>query len=179
MGLEQILFGRRYVRKQRARDQLRVRYANEHLGRAIVFAALRVPDVRRRRTARVQQASKYTWPERVGQLCNACSDQSYSFFVMDKTRNFFLLQVFSLPIVASGISIVNWGGRYFFIWLWLFVVAVSLATVTIFPVFIAPLMDKYTPLRAGPLKTKIEKLAETVGFPLLTVYIVEGNERVS
>lgn len=45
---------------------------------------------------------------------------------------------------------------------------------TIYPEFIAPLFDKYTPLSEGPLKTKIEELAKQVNFPLFKIYVVEG-----
>lgn len=45
---------------------------------------------------------------------------------------------------------------------------------TIYPEFIAPLFDKYTPLSEEPLKTKIEELAKQVNFPLFKIYVVEG-----
>jgi len=86
-----------------------------------------------------------------------------------------LVQVIALPITAAAISIVKWGGRFFFIWLWVFAVVTSLFIMTIYPEFIAPLFDKYTPLSDGPLKSKIEELAKQVNFPLFKIYIVEGK----
>lgn len=44
----------------------------------------------------------------------------------------------------------------------------------IYPEFIAPLFDKYTPLPDSGLKTKIEELAQSVSFPLTKLYVVEG-----
>jgi len=44
----------------------------------------------------------------------------------------------------------------------------------IYPEFIAPLFDKYTPLPESELKTKIEALANKVEFPLKKLYVVEG-----
>lgn len=98
-----------------------------------------------------------------------------NFFIKDKIKNFLLVQVIALPITAAAISIVKWGGRFFFIWLWVFAVVTSLFIMTIYPEFIAPLFDKYTPLPDGPLKTKIEELAKQVNFPLFKIYIVEGK----
>lgn len=46
---------------------------------------------------------------------------------------------------------------------------------TIYPEFIAPLFDKYTPLPASALKTKIEELASKVEFPLTKLYVVHGR----
>lgn len=46
---------------------------------------------------------------------------------------------------------------------------------TVYPEFIAPLFDKYTPLPASSLKTKIEALASKVDFPLRKIYVVHGK----
>lgn len=81
----------------------------------------------------------------------------------------------TIPLTAASISIVKWGGRYFFIWLWIFCVITSILFMTIYPEFIAPLFDKYTLLPDGTLKTKIENLARQVNFPLFKIYIVEGK----
>jgi len=86
-----------------------------------------------------------------------------------------LVQVISLPITAAAITIVKWGGHYFFIWLWIFAVVTSLFIMTVYPEFIAPMFDKYTPLPDGVLKSKIEELAKKVKFPLYKIYIVEGK----
>lgn len=48
---------------------------------------------------------------------------------------------------------------------------------TLYPLIIAPLFDKYTPLVDGPLKARIEKLASRISFPLTKLYVVEGSKR--
>ena len=45
----------------------------------------------------------------------------------------------------------------------------------VYPEFIAPLFDKYSPLPEGVLKTKIEELAASLDYPLKKLYVVEGN----
>ncbi|CAH1715871.1 CAAX prenyl protease 1 homolog [Aphis gossypii] len=103
--------------------------------------------------------------------------QTFNFFIKDKIKNFLLVQVISLPITAAAITIVKWGGHYFFIWLWIFAVVTSLFIMTVYPEFIAPMFDKYTPLPDGVLKSRIEELAKKVKFPLYKIYIVEGSKR--
>jgi len=49
----------------------------------------------------------------------------------------------------------------------------------IYPEFIAPLFDKYSPLKEGELKEKIEKLAGSLEFPLKKLYVVDGSKRSS
>lgn len=48
---------------------------------------------------------------------------------------------------------------------------------TIYPLLIAPLFDKYTPLQEGPLRTRIEALAGRIKFPLTKLFVVEGSKR--
>jgi len=50
---------------------------------------------------------------------------------------------------------------------------------TVYPDFIAPLFDKYTPMPEGDLRTAIEDLAASVEFPLYKLFVVEGSKRSS
>ena len=86
-------------------------------------------------------------------------------------------QVITFPLVAAVIKIVYWGGDYFFVYLWAFVVGFTLFMMIIYPEFIAPLFDKYTPLPEGELRTQIEELAASIEFPLYKLFVVEGSKR--
>jgi STE24 endopeptidase len=79
--------------------------------------------------------------------------------------------------VAGIIWIVQIGGEYFFVWLWLFVGVISLLLITFYPVYIAPLFDKFRPLEEGELKKSIEELAASLTFPLGQLFVVEGSKR--
>lgn len=103
--------------------------------------------------------------------------QTAMFFVKDQIKGFAVSQVISVPLAAAIIFIVQWGGDYFFIYLWGFTGVVSLLLLTIYPIFIAPLFDKYRPLDDGPLKKSIEDLAASLKFPLTKLYVVEGSKR--
>jgi len=82
-----------------------------------------------------------------------------------------------MPILSLLIYIIRIGGDYFFIYAWLFTTVITLVLITIYADFIAPLFDKYTPLQEGDLRTQIENLAKSVGFPLYKLYVVEGSKR--
>ncbi|KAK2715377.1 hypothetical protein QYM36_010105, partial [Artemia franciscana] len=105
--------------------------------------------------------------------------QTYGFYFKDKLKKFLVSEAISLPIVASVVWIVKNGGNFFFVYLWGFVTLVILALMTIYPDYIAPLFDKYTPLPDGDLKAKIESLAASIDFPLYKLYVVEGSKRSS
>lgn len=103
--------------------------------------------------------------------------QTPIFFIKDQLKGFVLGQLISIPISCAVIFIVQRGGDYFFVWLWLFTGFVTLALMTLYPVFIAPLFDKYNPLEVGTLRTSIEELAAKLKFPLAQLYVVEGSKR--
>lgn len=103
--------------------------------------------------------------------------QTPGFFVKDTLKAYFLMQFLIVLLTSPIIYIVKAGGDYFFIYLWLFAVFFTLFFMTIYPEVIAPIFDKYTPLEEGELRTKIEDLAASVGFPLKKIYVVEGSKR--
>ncbi|XP_058822873.1 CAAX prenyl protease 1 homolog [Topomyia yanbarensis] len=103
--------------------------------------------------------------------------QTPGFFVKDQIKSFLVGQVLTVPIVSAIVYIVQIGGDYFFIWLWVFMGIVSLILITVYPVYIAPLFDKFRPLEDGKLKSSIENLAASVKFPLGKLFVVEGSKR--
>ncbi|XP_043280409.1 CAAX prenyl protease 1 homolog [Venturia canescens] len=105
--------------------------------------------------------------------------QSPGFFAKDQVKKFIVMQVVTFPILCGIIWIVKNSGDNFFIYVWLFSVVISLFMIVLYPEVIAPLFDKYSPLSEGELKTAIEALAASVGFPLYKLYIVEGSKRSS
>jgi STE24 endopeptidase len=105
--------------------------------------------------------------------------QTVPFFVKDQIKKFFVSQIIMLPLVAAIIKIIYWGGDYFFIYLWGFVLIFTVFMMVVYPEFIAPLFDKYTPLPEGDLRGKIEELASSIDFPLYKLFVVEGSKRSS
>lgn len=105
--------------------------------------------------------------------------QTAVFFAKDRVKKFFLMQAVVLPISCGIVQIIKMGGDYFFIYLWFFTLIVSVLISFIYSDYIAPLLDKFTPLPDGNLKTKIEELAASINFPLKKLLVVEGSKRSS
>merc|ERR1712203_395928 len=101
------------------------------------------------------------------------------FYTKDQIKKFLIAQAITFPLLAAVIKIVYWGGDFFFVYLWAFVVGFTLFMMIIYPEFIAPLFDKYTPLPEGELRTEIEQLAASIDSPLYKLFVVEGSKRSS
>ncbi|KAK4487812.1 hypothetical protein RD792_005492, partial [Penstemon davidsonii] len=105
--------------------------------------------------------------------------QTIWLFFWDMIKGIALSIVIGPPIVAAIIVIVQKGGPYLAIYLWAFMLVLSLVMMTIYPVLIAPLFNKFTPLAEGDLRVKIEKLASSLNFPLKKLFVVDGSTRSS
>lgn len=103
--------------------------------------------------------------------------QTLGLFLSDTLKQLLLGAVFIPPIVAVVTYILQVSGPLLPLYLWAFVLVLSLFIMTIYPVFIAPLFNKFEPLPEGPLRQKIEALAGGLRFPLRKLYKVDGSRR--
>ena len=100
-------------------------------------------------------------------------------FWTDAVKGFFIGNIISIPLNLAIVKLVRWGGSLFYFYVWLLMVAFSMLMLTIYPNFIMPLFNKYTPLEDSSLKAKINNLAESLKFPLTRIYEVDGSRRSS
>jgi len=105
--------------------------------------------------------------------------QTYSLFFSDKAKSLALSCVIGGPFVALLLKIIKMGGEYFYIYVWGFMFVFSVFMMTIVPVFIMPLFNKYEPLPDGDLKTKIYELADRLKYPLKKLFVMDGSKRSS
>ncbi|XP_043715103.1 CAAX prenyl protease 1 homolog isoform X1 [Telopea speciosissima] len=105
--------------------------------------------------------------------------QTVWLFFRDMFKGICLSIILGPPIVAAIIVIVQKGGPYLAIYLWGFMFVLSIVMMTLYPILIAPLFNKFTPLPDGELREKIENLASSLMFPLKKLFVVDGSTRSS
>ncbi|XP_010933964.1 CAAX prenyl protease 1 homolog isoform X1 [Elaeis guineensis] len=105
--------------------------------------------------------------------------QTIWLFFRDMFKAICLYILLGPPIVAAIIVIVQKGGPYLAIYLWAFMFVLSIVMMTLYPILIAPLFNKFTPLPEGELREKIENLAASLKFPLKKLFVVDGSTRSS
>ncbi|CED83190.1 Metalloprotease [Phaffia rhodozyma] len=104
---------------------------------------------------------------------------TYTLFFTDLLKSQILTAAIGLPLLAGFLKIVDWAGDGFVKWLMIFLIIVQLFLATIFPTFIQPLFNKFTPLPEGPIREKVEALAHKLKFPLTHLYEIDGSKRSS
>lgn len=105
--------------------------------------------------------------------------QTMKIFFMDIVKSMVLTFLLGSPILALFLRIVRWGGDMFYIYVSVFLFVVQLIMVAIYPTLIQPCFNKVKPLEESELKTKIEELADSVSFPLKSIYEMDGSTRSS
>jgi STE24 endopeptidase len=85
--------------------------------------------------------------------------------------------IIGFPVLAVVVYVVRSGGPHFYFYVWAFLCIASIILMTIYPTLIAPLFNKYTPLKDGELFDRIAELAKKVDFPLTKIFVVDGSRR--
>ncbi len=70
-------------------------------------------------------------------------------------------------------------GEYWWLYAWFGWVVFNLFVLAIFPTWIAPLFNKFTPLEDASLKTRIEQLLNKCGFKTSGLFVMDGSRRSS
>lgn len=100
-------------------------------------------------------------------------------WVTDMIKSLALSHVLGGPILYGFLKIFEKFQTNFLWYICLFIFGVQILAMTLVPVYIMPLFNKFTPLEDGELKTSIENLAKSVGFPLDQIFVIDGSKRSS
>ncbi|KPA73557.1 putative mitochondrial CAAX prenyl protease 1, putative,metallo-peptidase, Clan M-, Family M48 [Leptomonas pyrrhocoris] len=100
-------------------------------------------------------------------------------FVKDIIKSFLLRIILLYPVQTALIQfVVRQFGERFPIYFFGGMTVLMFTFMVIYPNFIMPLFNKFTPIdKESPLKKKIETLCATVHFPLKKVFVVDGSRR--
>jgi STE24 endopeptidase len=68
-------------------------------------------------------------------------------------------------------------GENWWLYVWLAWMTFNLLMLAVYPNFIAPLFNKFTPLEDAPLKTRVESLLSACGFAAQGLFVMDGSRR--
>ena len=100
-------------------------------------------------------------------------------FIRDALLQAALAIVLGLPLLMAILWIMHRAGSLWWLYAWLVWVGFNLLVLAIYPVFIAPLFNKFTPLVDDALRQQIETLLSHSGFAARGLYVMDGSRRSS
>lgn len=98
-------------------------------------------------------------------------------FVTDMFKGALLSVVLGAPIIYAILAIMERLGNNWWLYAFLFLTAVQLLLVFIYPTFIAPLFNKFSPLEEGEVKNKIMDLLKRCGFKSSGLFVMDASKR--
>lgn len=98
-------------------------------------------------------------------------------FILDKIKGWFMMAFIGGIILALIIWFYQSTGSYFWLYAWALVAVFTLFMNMFYSKLIVPLFNKQTPLEAGSLRDKISEYANTVGFKLNKIFVIDGSKR--
>jgi len=98
-------------------------------------------------------------------------------FILDKIKGLLMMVVLGGGIIAAIIWFYEETQHLFWLYAWAIVTAFTVFMNMFYAKLIVPMFNKQTPLEKGSLRDKISDYAQTVGFNLDKIFIIDGSKR--
>ncbi|HET7526459.1 MAG TPA: M48 family metallopeptidase [Burkholderiaceae bacterium] len=98
-------------------------------------------------------------------------------FVIDLLKSMLVAVVLGLPLAALVLWIMGSTGGWWWLWAWAAWTAFNLLILVIYPTLIAPLFNKFEPLRDAALAARVQTLMQRCGFAAKGLFVMDGSRR--
>jgi STE24 endopeptidase len=82
-----------------------------------------------------------------------------------------------LPIAALVLWLMGAAGTLWWLWAWTAWMGFNLLLLVVYPMFIAPLFNKFQPLQDETLKARVTELMRRCGFAAKGLFVMDGSKR--
>ncbi len=100
-------------------------------------------------------------------------------YLLDAAKGLLLGAVLGLPLLFGVLWLMERMGANWWLYVWGVWVTFNLLLLFIYPSFIAPLFNKFTPLQDETLKARIVTLLQKCGFTAQGLFVMDGSKRSS
>lgn len=104
---------------------------------------------------------------------------SLALFFTDLLKQTLLGLAIGGPVILAVLWLMQAMGAYWWFYVWLFWSGFNLLILFIYPTWIAPLFNKFSPLEDAALRTRIEALLARCGFRSNGLFVMDGSRRSS
>ena len=98
-------------------------------------------------------------------------------WLADLLKSTLLGAVIGLPIAALILWLMGAAGPLWWLWAWGTWMGFNLLLMVVFPLFIAPLFNKFQPLEDESLKARVTALMQRCGFAAKGLFVMDGSRR--
>ncbi len=98
-------------------------------------------------------------------------------FVTDTAKSALLSVAIGGPLLWCVLWLMRSMGANWWLWTWGVLIAFNLAAMVIYPLFIAPLFNKFEPLQDESLAARVNALLARCGFRSKGLFVMDGSRR--
>lgn len=98
-------------------------------------------------------------------------------YFRDAIKSLLLGAALGLPLLFAVLWLMAGMGENWWLYVWIVWVIFNLMVMFIYPTFIAPLFNRFTPLEDGATKSRIENLLTRCGFTASGLFVMDGSKR--
>lgn len=98
-------------------------------------------------------------------------------FFSDMVKHGLVGLALGAPILFAALWLMQGAGDYWWFYLWVIWSVFNIVMLAVYPTFIAPLFNKFTPLADISLKQRIENLLTKCGFKSQGLFVMDGSTR--
>ncbi|MCO6431943.1 MAG: M48 family metallopeptidase [Deltaproteobacteria bacterium] len=98
---------------------------------------------------------------------------------VDLLKGLLLQVIIMAPLLWALFWFIDTSGGLWWLYAFVMIAVVQLTLQYIFPVLIAPLFNKFTPLPDGGLKDKILTLSDRLSFNVSGIFVMDGSKRTA
>jgi len=102
---------------------------------------------------------------------------TFALYLKDALKGLLLGAILGLPLLFSVLWLMGRMGEYWWLYVWGVWVTFNLLILFIYPAFIAPLFNKFTPLQDEAMKVRIGALLGKCGFTAQGLFVMDGSKR--
>jgi STE24 endopeptidase len=100
-------------------------------------------------------------------------------FVADLVKQTLVGLALGVPLVFCVLWLMAQMGDLWWLYVWITWIGFNLLMLLVYPTFIAPLFNKFSPLEDAAMKERIERLLAKCGFRSKGLFVMDGSKRSS
>jgi STE24 endopeptidase len=98
-------------------------------------------------------------------------------FVTDRVLGVVLLLVLGVPLLLSVLWLMQRAGPTWWLWAWGLWMGFTLLLTWVYPIWIAPLFNRFRPLTDERLRERLNRLLQRCGFNSSGMFVMDGSRR--
>ena len=102
---------------------------------------------------------------------------SFALWLQDFGKSLVLGAVIGLPLVALVVWMMGATGPWWWLWVWGVWMGFNLLMLLVYPTWIAPLFNKFQPLKDPDIQARVTQLMARCGFQSKGFYVMDGSKR--